>query len=300
MRARQAVSVLIPVGLLAAACSSVDTDPTQTSLHYNGGSYSSQTFQDCYGPSKRDYNGPGDHYVYYPVGQRSYKFSNDPGADTKPLTASTKDTQELSVSGTVIFTLNTSCDAITDSSGRKWPGGMLQKFHETIGGKDYNGRHAYNTVGGRGVGDGWEDLLATYIKDAADRAIDNEALKYGWEELYNDPAKKAQWERDVIKAIPGLIKQLAGDDYFTVSGIILQKPDISQTLKDQLTAKQAAILRGQAAAEDQKVAENWPGGIRAYLAYQQQLAVNKAIADGKIEILPVPQGVEVNITPRGK
>jgi len=278
----------------ATGCSTVNTAPDQVALHYSGGSFSSQQFKECVNPGTRNVNGPGEHYFYYPQGQRSFKFSDDPGSDTKPLTASTKDQQELVVRGTITFTLNTSCTAFTDSSGREWPGGMLQKFHDTIGRK-YS---AYATDGGDEPGEGWDRMLGVYIKDLADRSIDNEALKYGWEQLYNSAESKATWEKDVVAAIPDLIRRQAGEDFFAISSIVLQKPDISTALKEQLAAKQAAVLRGQAATVDQKTAESWPGGIAAYLAYQQQLAINKAITDGKVQILPVPQGVGINITPK--
>jgi hypothetical protein len=280
--------------LAAAGCSTVNTAPDQIALHYSGGSFSSQTFKECISPGTRNVNGPGEHYFYYPTGQRTFKFSDDAGSDSKPLTASTKDQQELVVKGTITFTLNTSCDKFTDSTGREWPGGKLQKFNDTIGRK-YS---AYATEGNVEPGDGWDQMLGVYIKDIADRAIDNEALKYGWESLYNDVSSKAKWEQDVIGAIPALVKAQAGEDFFTINNVVLQKPDISSALKEQLAAKQAAVLRGQAAQVDQKTAESWPGGIAAYLAYQQQLAINKAITDGKVQILPVPQGVGINITPK--
>lgn len=277
--------------LASTGCSTVNTAPDQVSLHYSGGSFSSQDFKACVDPGTRNVNGPGEKYFYYPTGQRTYKFAED-GGDAGPLTASTKDQQEVVVRGTITFSLNTSCEKFTDSNGREWTGGKLQKFHDTIGRKFT----AYSTEGGKEPGDGWDRMLGVYIRDIADRAIDNEALRYGWEQLYNSTETKAQWERDVVKAIPPLVKAQAGEDFFTINNIVLQKPDISVALKEQLAAKQAAILRGQAAAEDRKSAETWPGGVQAYLAYQQQLAINKAIADGKVRVIPVPQGSGINVT----
>lgn len=280
--------------LTSAACSSVNTDPGQVALHYSGGEYSSQKYQKCIGTSTRKNNqGVDENFYYYPAGQRTFKFSTDAGSDSGPLTASTKNQQELVVKGTITFTLNTSCDKFKDSAGKTWPGGKLQKFHETIGAKKWAGGHAYSTGGA--PGDGWDAMIGVYIKDVADRAIDNEALKYSWAELYNDSAKKSQWERDVIDAIPGLVKEQAGEDFFKINNIVLQKPDISGALKAQLTEKEAAILRGQAAGVDKDTAKNWPGGIQAYLDYQRNLAVNKAIESGQVKVIPVPQGAAINI-----
>lgn len=286
-----AVLVLAGAALTMAGCSSVDTAPDQVALHYAGGGVADERrFETCVGSSElHNFDGVGETYAYYPTGQRAFKFSTDEGADAGPLTASTRDQQELVVRGVITFTLNTSCKPFTDADGRRWPGGKLQKFHELIG------RKFSAAADGPDVEPpaGWDKLLGVYIKDIADRAIDNEALRYGWEQLYNDAAKKAQWEKDVIAAIPDLVKRQAGEDYFTINSIVLQKPDIADVLKGQLAAKQAAVLRGQASEVDKATAKNWPGGISAYLDYQRQLAVNKAIEEGKVKVLPIPQGSAV-------
>lgn len=279
---RKTITVLAGAGLIALAatgCSTVNTAPDQVALHYSGGSFSSQTFKECVNPGVRAVNGPSDKHYYYPQGQRTFKFSTDDGSDSGALTASTKDSQELVVKGTVTFTLNTDC-------------ARLRKFHEQIGRK-YT---AYTEDSGAEPSAGWDRMIGVYIKDVLDRAVDNEALKYGWLELYNSTESKARWEHDVLGAFPALVKSLAGDDYFTINAVVLQKPDIADGLKAQLRGKQEATLRAEAANVDRKTAESWPGGIQAYLAYQQQLAINKAITDGKVRIIPIPQGSGINVT----
>lgn len=287
-----ALAVLALAGL--TACSSVNTDSGQAALHYNGGEYSSKKFDACVPPSTRRNNqGWSELFFYYPQGRRDFTFSADSGADSGPLTASTKDQQELTVRGTISFTLNTSCATFTDAAGKEWKGGKFQKFHETIGSKNWGGHRAYSTDEDAEHGAGWDDLIGVYIKNVADRAIDNEALKYTWAELYNNSAKKAQWEKDVVGAIPDLVKRQAGEDFFTINSIVLQKPDISEVLKVQLAEKQAAILRGDAAEQDKLTAKNWPGGINAYNEYQRQRSVNKAIEGGQVKVIPIPQGSSI-------
>jgi hypothetical protein len=234
------------------------------------------------------------------VGQRTYDFTGGPGSDTAPFSSATKDPLDVTVAGTVTFTLNVSCEPFTDKSGKNWPGGMLQKFHETIGNKKWDGEVAYSTDGNTEPGKGWDAMLDRYIGQEIDLAVDNETLKRGWAELYGNAETKSDWARDVVGAIPALIKQQAGEDYFEIDSIILQKPDIPAALKADLAAKQSAILRAATSKVDQQTAESWPGGIQAYLAYQQQLAINKAITDGKVQVIPIPQGsgVIVQTQPR--
>lgn len=290
---------LAALALGATACSGVNTAPDQTALHYSGGSYSSQKFVECFDPGVRKNNiGVDEGVFYYPVGLRTYTFAGaNPkeaaalGADAPALSTSTKDQTELSVRGTITFTLNTSCKKYTDEAGRVWPGGILQKFHDTIGRHD----GAAATEDGVGPPDGWRIMLAVYMRNVADRAIDNEALKYGWDELYNDASKKAAWERDVVKAIPGLIRKQAGEDYFKIDNILLQKPEIPGALRAQLTDKQAATLRAQTADIDKLTAQRWPGGPAAYAQYQRQQSVNKAIEKGDVKVIPVPDGATLNI-----
>jgi len=282
--------VAVAAGLITAACSIANPTSSEVSLQYGAGPFDSRKFVEC--ETDRDVSDVNDDHYYYPIGQRDFTFGNGKGTDSAALTATT---QEIQVSGTVKITLNTSCAEFTDPTGKKWPGGRLQFFHELIAYK-YD---AAPSEGGQQMKEGWNDLLRNYVGAALDRATDNEALKYPWQKLYADTASKAQWERDVLKQLPAILKSLTqGVDLFTVNSVLLQKPAISKQLVDGLTAKQAADLRAQAVDVDKKAAENFPGGIQGYQAYQQQQAINEAIKSGKVEILPVPQGSPVIVAPK--
>jgi hypothetical protein len=163
-------------------------------------------------------------------------------------------------------------------------------FHELIAYK-YD---AAPTDGGEQMNAGWSALLRNYVGAALDRATDNEALKYPWQRLYTDAPAKAQWERDVLAQLPKVLASLTqGVDLITVNSVLLQKPGIQPQLVQGLTDKQAAELRSQAAEVDKQAAANFPG----YQAYQQQQAVNEAIKSGKVQVLPVPQGSPVIVSP---
>lgn len=285
--------VAVAAGLITAACSIANPTSSEVSLQYGAGPLDSRKFVEC--ETDRNVSDVNDDHYYYPAGQRDFTFGNRKGTDSAAFTATTHDSQEVQVTGTIKITLNTSCSEFTDPTGKKWPGGRLQFFHELIAYK-YD---AAPTDGGQQMKEGWNELLTNYVGAALDRAVDNEALKYDWQKLYADTASKAKWEKDVLKELPQILKSLTqGVDVFTVNSVLLQKPAISHELVEGLTAKQAADLRAQAVDVDKQAAANFPGGIAGYQAYQQQQAINEAIKSGKVQILPVPQGSPVIVAPK--
>lgn len=275
------------VALAVSGCSIANTTASEVALQYGAGPFDSRVFVKCVPTGTRSVDDVNDEHLYYPNGQRDWNFGNGNGMDSAALTSTTSDAQEITVSGTVKFTLNTDCHEFTDPTGKKWPGGKLQMFHELIASK-YN---AAPDDGGQQMKDGWKDLLRNYVGAAMDRATDNEALKYPWHDLYTDTARKAEWEKSVLDQLPAILKTLTqGVDLITINSVLLQKPGIQPALVSGLTDKQAAELRAQAVEVDKTAASNFPGGLAAYQAYQQQQAVNEAIKNGKVQVLPVPQG----------
>lgn len=293
------VSALALVGGLTA-CSEVYTNASEKALEYEGGSFDGKNFVACFEPGTHEYPGANDTYAYYPIGQRDFTFSNqkDARADMAALSATTKDTQEILVSGTVKLTLNTSCKEFKDPTGKVWPGGVLQMFHELIG-KKY---HAQNDAGDQPQNSGWADMLQNYVGAALDRSVDNEALNYEQLDLYSDTKSKASWERDVLDELPRVLKQLTqGVDMFKINTVLLQKPTVRGEIADALSEKQAAVLRAQASQVDQTAAKTFPGGFPAYQAYLQQQAINQAIKDGKVkvQVVQAPSGSGVIVNPGG-
>jgi hypothetical protein len=284
-------AILATAAVLAAAgCSVANTTASEVALQYEGGPLDSKAYYACVPSATREINDAADTHHYYPSGQRDFTFGDGNGMDSAPLTSTTKDSQEIKVSGTIKFTLNTSCAPFKDPSGKEWPGGVLQFFHELIGSK-YG---AANEEGGKPTNHGWTQVMRNYVGAALDRATDNEALKYGWQALYSDTATKARWEKDVLEQLPSVLKSLTqGVEVFKINAVLLQKPGIAPKLVDGLSEKQAAQLRADAVEVDKQAAANFPGGIAGYQQYQEQQAVNEAIKAGKVDILPVPQGSPV-------
>lgn len=290
-----ALAALLLAVLAMAGCSIANTNGAEAALHYEDGWLAEgKAFEFCVPANTYEVGGVHDRNLYYPAGQRDFSFSNNKGADSAALSSTTKDAQEISVTGTVKFTLNADCGEFKDPSGKVWPGGKLQFFHELIGLK----YQAYNEEGGLPTSAGWDQMLTNYVGAAIDRAADNEALKYNLLDLYSNADVKASWEKDVLEQLPKTLNALTqGVDLFTINTVLLQKPTVAAKIADGLSEQQAARLRASAVDIDKEAAANFPGGITAYQAYQQQQAINEAIKSGKVTVLPVPQGSPVIVSP---
>ncbi|HSE09263.1 MAG TPA: hypothetical protein VLB29_11415 [Nocardioidaceae bacterium] len=258
------VFALCLLALLVARPSSISTGPDQVALHYKGGAFSSKKFSDCVAPSNREFDGPGDLHFAYPASQTNFVFDAE-GGDSGPITFVTKDGIEMTVEGVTNFLLNTSCEPIEIGSST-YRGGALQRFHELIG----NRYGAFMTDGGA-RSDGWRQMLNVYIFRPLDTATDRAGQNYTYAELYTDPNKKAQWERDVLSQLPDLVnRQTDGDtEFFQNFAVTFQKPEPPQSIKDELVKQQAAVAKAKAAEAEAAARE---------AAAQAQIAVERAEA----------------------
>jgi hypothetical protein len=244
--------------------SSVSTGPDQVALHYYGGAFTSTRFANCVSPSNRDFDGPGDKHYSYPSSQTNFVFA--PDGDGAAITFVTKDGIEMKVEGVANFLLDTDCES-TEIDGKRYPGGVLQRFHELIG----NRYLAYMTDDGQ-RSDGWRQMLSVYIARPLDTAIDRASQAYTYTELYADPAKKAAWERDVLEQLPDLVnRQTDGSvEFFKSFSITLQKPEPPAEIKAALVAQQEAVAKAKAAEAEAAARE---------AAARAQIAVERAEAE---------------------
>jgi hypothetical protein len=222
---------LLPLAALAlAGCSMANTAPDMVALKYNGGMIESKTFESCIPSSTRDYSDGGDQYYAYPSSQRYYEFDSSKETDAKSVTFVTKDGIEMTVNGILNFDLET-----TDCA-------TLQRFHELIGNRL---KMYWEGDTSEGWGNGLDKFLWPALKTAVDRAGQN----YTYTSLYNDPATKALWEKDVLTALPDLVnRQTDGEEvFFKDFAVTIQKPEPPQTIKDALVEQQAAVARAAAA-----------------------------------------------------
>lgn len=295
------LAVLAVAVATTSGCSVATPDPSQMALEYTGGPFSSQNFDSCVDPGVRHVDWPNNSIDYYPVGQRTWDFSNKPGAEAPPIKISTKNQTELYVSGSVTFTWDDSCTPFseyrTDPTNGKsvlvhqWPGGLAQRFHDTIG------RHtgAAATDGGQAQPQGWYDDVSLYVGGPLAIAMNNAALDFNWEQLYNNNNDKANWQVRVEAQLQNLIDQKAGARHFIVNQVQLGKPELPDQLRTELENNQAANIRKTTADIDKSAAASFPGGIVGYTAYQLQLAIAKAIGNGGVKVIPVPTGSIVSV-----
>jgi len=260
-----ALFVIAVLAIVVAGPSTVSTGPDQVAMHYKGGAFTSKKFSDCIAPSNREFDGPGDGHFSYPSSQTNFVFATAGNVDGDAITFVTRDGIEMAVDGVANFLLNTSCEPIRIGN-TAYEGGALQRFHELIGNR-YNA--FMDGDGGRSAG--WREMLNVYIARPLDTAIDRAGQNYTYTELYTDPNKKAQWEKDVLAGLPDLVnRQTDGDtEFFQSFAVTLQKPEPPQSIKDELVKQQASVAKAKAAEAEAAARE---------AAANAQIAVEKAEA----------------------
>lgn len=290
-----AVVAAIALGITAAGCTRVSTAPDEIVLHYAGGMFEARKFERCIDPSSgATYLGPGDTYYAYPFGQRTFDFTGVKDAESDPITVVSKDNVEMTVDGVATFTLNTDCDT-------------LRKFHERIGLK-YD---AYLDDGETSAG--WDRMLNFYLKQPLDRALDAASQEFEWRKLFNDPTTKQKWEERVGTLTAQFIKETAGADYFCQPNfagtgpcgsivLTIQKPEPPDSLVSALAAEQAAKQQNLA---QQQINAKVRTELQSIRELVKVLGPNgavlwKAIQDGKVEVIPIPENGSINITPSKK
>jgi regulator of protease activity HflC (stomatin/prohibitin superfamily) len=254
-----AVLLTLLLGVGFAGPSSVSTGPDQVALHYKDGAFSSRRFADCIGSSTRVWDGPGDRHFVYPTSQTNFVFGE--GGDGSAITFVTKDGIEMTVTGVANMILNTECDA-------------LRSFHDLIG-----NRYAAYMEGDLRT-DGWRQVLSIYVARPLDTAIDRAGQNYTYADLYTNPGVKAQWEADVVAALPELVnRQTDGEvSYFLNFAVTLQKPEPPQPIKDALVAQQEAVARAKALEAEADAKQK---------AAEAQIAVERAEAAKILERIKV-------------
>lgn len=275
------------------------TDPDERGIEYNAGPFSDTAFSNCIDPSSREYRGPGDKQFSYPVGQRSYVFNGDADTENTDAPAYTvvvegasrvdasgtvipsESTVQVGIPGTLTFTMNLDdCET-------------LQKFHEQVGLKYEVGESGFTE-------ENWDKLLDTYLGGPLGRAMNRAADGYNWVGLYTDPAKLVEYQTRVLEALPELVAQQAnGNQYFENFALQLSLPNLPDALSNALVQTQEAIEQNKAQQERNVQVQSELESIRALVEVlgPEGYNVYQAIKDGRIPILPVPQGGNVIVAP---
>ncbi|MEY9214665.1 hypothetical protein NI17_018665 [Thermobifida halotolerans] len=287
MKTPRIAAALTVLGLTAC---SVSTGPDQVGLEYDSGAFSSTTFDNCVEPGEREYYGPGDQTFVYPGGQRTFTFSGSEHAEAPPATVVSNDDLELTVEGVVTFTLNPTCET-------------LREWHERIGLKYDADTDA-----------GWVRMLATYIGQPLNRALDDASKDYSWRDLYTSAEAKAEWEKKVGELLSAYIAEQGGGEFFCsldytgaegqecgAPQLTIQQPVPPADVREALTKAQTAIEETAAQEEENKRVEMELEAIEQLVEVlgPEGYVLYEALKNGDIEVIPVPSGGGVNITPRG-
>ena len=282
------VLLVVVIIVLANLFNFADTDANKIGLHYGGGVIEDKKFKSIIPPgSTNKLIGPGDTVYSYPIDQRSYIIGGA-GADTEDadeVTVVSKDNVRLGVRVQVYFTLN-----------REQP--VIQSFHERIGLKT----DAYTASG-------WDDMLQSYFRPQIDRALAAVGTNYNWAELYNNEAKKSQFQTAAAKEFTRLLPAAVGGDYFcgpSYTGgnacgelsFTIQKPTpLDKGIIDGLEAKQRADLARQAQQQKNEQVNVELQSVKQQVAMlgANGYLLKTAIESGKIQFMVIPQNGNVSI-----
>lgn len=289
------------------ACTTVNTAPDAVALHYSGGAFQSQEFVSCVPASTRQINGPGEHYYYYPIGQRTYSFTGtDNGGDTNPIRTNTQDSQQVTVSGFVTFELNVE---FTEVDG-KMDCPQLREFHERIGYKSKAYFEGNPDMGELGVEGGekdrqfsdnkeWRDFLNQYLKTPLDMVMDDQGQQHGWRELFQDQGAQTEFKDGVAKDLPVAVNTALGSsEFFTVKNVTLSTPLPDQELLDALKGTEVAKEENNAQIERNKVSQTKYQSMtecKAEGLTEETCITLKVVEEGSIPIYIIPEGQSVQI-----
>ncbi len=299
---RKTAATLAVAGLALAvtACSaSVNTEPDEVSIVYSAARGSATTFSKCVPAAAREGVSMSDNSWTYPAGQRTFQFTADDGAESKPISVVSKDNVQLTVPGFVTFALNTDC-------------ATLRQFHERIGLKFR--AYFYGTETSASSEDpdvsGWVAMLNTYLKGPLDRAMDAASQEFEWKKLYNDPVSKAAWEKRVGDLIGQEIVKSGGGQFFCQPNfagkgecgsvvLTLQKPQPPDNLVQALAASEAAKAQNLAQQQINTKIDTELESMKKVvdvLGWQGYIQL-KAIESGRVQFI-LPQGSAVNVAPK--
>lgn len=311
-RTKRVVSAIVLSAAMVfglSACSTVNTAPDAVALHYSGGMFESQEFVACVPASTRQVNGPGEHYYYYPVGQRTFSFTGkESGGESDPIKTNTKDSQQVSVSGFVTFELNV---AIEEDEDGKMDCKQLREFHERIGYKSkayFEGNPDFAEINVEGdeknrqTGDNqeWRDFLSQYLKTPLDMVMDDNGQKFGWRELFQDQNAQNEFKSGVAEDLPNAVNTALGSsEFFSVLDVVISTPLPDQGLLDALKDTEVAKESNNAQKERNAVAKTKYDSIKeckeAGISETSCLAL-RALEEDKVPFYILPDGQSIQVT----
>jgi hypothetical protein len=287
--------VLLAIAVLSGCSTYARPDTSSIGLMYSGGDYDVKTFQGCVLPGDNIAEDWGGSTAYYPTGVITVDFAARPDSEMGPIGVSTSNNQEIIQSGTTSIRLQgLDCKPYTDATGKVWPGGKLQKFHEEVGQR--NGA-AFGADSSQRPS-GWVPVLITFVGAPTERSLDQAGGVYPWQDIYGKADIQGAFAKEAIRLLPEKLAAAAGgEQYFDVLSVELDKPQVSGALKDQMERAEADALARTNAQADQDFIATFPGGAPAYQAWKDQQSdarlkdsMSRCFDEGRCNAVPVGPG----------
>lgn len=252
------VGLLMVAVLAFSACGfSKDqaTDPSYQTLRYAGGDFAGSKFKECLDPGQKI--ATNDKLYSYPTTQRQDVWDTDnynkgtKSADHPDLVLTAKGGVQMNLKVKVDFQLNTSCAPVKDDTGKTWPGGTVQAFHELIG----KTRGAYFNVGQTGsnaYSSGWLWAMDTYVSVPVIGDLTSQAKTYTPDQLWQDPAVSRKIESTLMTRIEDEINNGMETNlqFYHIAGIQIFSITPSPDYLDIFKKRQAARTEAQSAKDN--------------------------------------------------
>jgi hypothetical protein len=281
-----AIIAILAMILFSSGCASMaKTDPNTQGIHNKGGMFTATKFSNCYGPSTRQWDGPGDKHYNLPYGPRTFSFTGRSNAESHPIPVTDSTGQEVDIPGYVSFTLTSDCKLL-----REWFERFGLKYHAYAGGSDT----------AADMPEGWNEFLVDYLETPIQQAMNHASqdVEGGWKALYTDTKVQQQFEEDVKAELPSLVQAALGGDYIKINSVQITKPDIDEGLKNSITSRNVAEQENAAQkARNQKILTQFDtikSCLDTGLDKQSCTLIYLQQSGADIPFLPVPQGGNIN------
>jgi hypothetical protein len=250
---------MVLAGILGLSACSITgdtvTDPSVTTLRYQGGFAEGSKFKECLAPGTKI--ATDDKLYPYPNTQRENVWNTDQyhkgseSADHEDLMMFDKDGIPVYAKVKVSFSMNTDCSPKT-INGKKYEGGTLQAFHELIGRTRGAYFHTDGTYGGEKSGRIW--AMDNYISTPVTDILTVQAKHNSADDMW----KKEDIKNAMEKAVKDNINQAINDgmetdeQFYSVSSVKIYSITPDKDYVDLYTQRQTAKTAAETAEFNRK------------------------------------------------
>ena len=286
-----AALVLVILAGAGSGCGRAGSAINEIGLIYTGGVVEDKAYKGLLKPGAT-WNpvGWGSAVYRYRIDQRSLIAGpgggREQGPDLPPVTVVSDDDVRLNVDFQLYFKLNREEKT-------------LRKFHENLGVKT----DAWTT-------EGWLQMLREYFSPQIERAMEAEALRYKWRDLFGKEDTRIEFQNATVTRLKDHIREVIGDDYFcgpayngpgsecgsftfTVGKPTPVNEDIVRAVESEQTAVARTVAQEQENTRINKELEVERTLVALYGA--QGALLREAIKSGKVTFMPIPPGTDIAV-----